>query len=83
MISASSTQGTVSPTNYNIVSDTSGLPPDKLQIWTYKHTHLYFNWTGTTKVPAVLQYATKLAFLVSNFMHRVPHNNLERSLYFL
>ncbi|XP_031633322.1 protein piwi-like isoform X2 [Contarinia nasturtii] len=83
LISASSTQGTVSPTNYNIIHDTSNLPPDKLQIWTYKHTHLYFNWCGTTKVPAVLQYATKLCFLVSNYMHRVPHNQLEQSLYFL
>ncbi|XP_055323225.1 protein aubergine-like [Sitodiplosis mosellana] len=83
LISASSTQGTVSPTNYNIIHDTSNLPPNRLQLWTYKQTHLYFNWTGTTKVPAVLQYATKLCFLVSNYMHRVPHNQLENSLYFL
>ena len=58
-------QGTVNPTSYNVVRDTSGLKPEHLQKLTYKLTHLYYNWPGTVRVPAPCQYAHKLAFLVS------------------
>ncbi|XP_037029496.1 protein aubergine-like [Bradysia coprophila] len=75
--------GTVSPTNYNVLYDTSGLSPDRLQILSYKMTHLYYNWSGTLAVPAVCQYAHKLAFLVGNFIHQSPSNILEKQLYFL
>ena len=58
-------QGTVNPTSYNVVKDTSGLLPKHIQALTYKLTHLYYNWPGTVRVPAPCQYAHKLAFLVS------------------
>ena len=58
-------QGTVNPTSYNVVKDTSGLMPKHIQALTYKLTHLYYNWPGTVRVPAPCQYAHKLAFLVS------------------
>ncbi len=83
MISQTVRQGTVSPTSYNIISDNMGLPADKLQQLTYKFCHLYYNWSGTTRVPAVCQYAHKLAFLVGNYIHQAPSNALERKLYFL
>ena len=44
LISQSVRQGTVTPTHYNVVYDTSGLKPDITQRLTYKLTHLYFNW---------------------------------------
>jgi aubergine-like protein len=44
LISQSVRQGTVAPTLYNIIYDTFGLAPDKLQIFTYKMCHLYYNW---------------------------------------
>lgn len=44
LISQSVRQGTVSPTSYNIIYDDMGLPPDKIQILTYKNCHLYYNW---------------------------------------
>ena len=37
-------QGTVGPTHYNVISDSSGLKPDHLQRLTYKLCHLYYNW---------------------------------------
>lgn len=83
LVSQRTSQGTVSPTNYNVIGDTSGLPPERIQAWTYIHAHLYYNWYGTTRIPAVLQYANKLGFLVSNFMHRVPHDQLSDKLFFL
>jgi aubergine-like protein len=62
LISQSVRQGTVNPTSYNVVYDTSGLRPDHMQHLTYKLCHLYYNWPGTVRVPSVLQYAHKLAF---------------------
>lgn len=76
-------QGTVSPTSYNVVYDTLGLNPDKIQRLTYKFTHMYYNWSGTVRVPAPCQYAHKLAFLISQAVHRNPSPALENRLYFL
>lgn len=76
-------QGTVTPTAYNVIHNNSGLNKDKLEILTYKFTHLYYNWSGTTRIPAVCQYAKKLAFLTSQSLQSPVHEGLERSLYFL
>uniref|UniRef100_A0A336MED6 CSON000333 protein n=1 Tax=Culicoides sonorensis TaxID=179676 RepID=A0A336MED6_CULSO len=83
LISQSVRQGTVSPTSYNIIHDTMSLPPDKLQILTYKMCHLYYNWSGTTRVPAVCQYAHKLAQLVGEHIHQAPNQSMQKQLYFL
>ncbi|KAK9512948.1 hypothetical protein O3M35_001250 [Rhynocoris fuscipes] len=83
LVSQSVRQGTVSPTSYNIIDDSTGLDPDKMQRLTYKMTHLYFNWSGTVRVPAQCQYAHKLAFLVGQSLHKSPDTSLEELLYFL
>lgn len=83
LVSQSVRQGTVSPTSYNVIHDTIGLDADKIQMLTYKLTHMYYNWSGTLRVPAVCQYAHKLAFLVAESIHRAPNNALENQLYFL
>lgn len=83
LVSQSVRQGTVSPTAYNVIDDTSGLDADKMQRLTYKMTHLYYNWSGTVRVPAQCQYAHKLAFLVSQCLHRAPNTDLDEVLYFL
>ena len=43
------------------------LGPDVIQQLAYKLTHMYFNWPGTVRVPALCQYAHKLALMVSRF----------------
>merc|ERR1740131_810199 len=83
LISQSVRQGTVNPTSYNVVKDTSGLKPDHIQKLTYKLTHLYYNWPGTVRVPAPCQYAHKLAFLVGESLHREPSSSMEEVLYYL
>ncbi|XP_034253131.1 piwi-like protein Siwi [Thrips palmi] len=83
LVSQSVRDGTVTPTSYNVIHDTSGLKPNHLQWLTYKLCHLYYNWSGTVRVPAPCQYAHKLAFLVGNSLHREPHLQLEDLLYFL
>lgn len=76
-------QGSVAPTSYNVIEDSMGLPPDRMQILTYKLCHMYYNWSGTVRVPAPCQYAHKLAFLVAQSLHRPAHRSLENVLYYL
>lgn len=83
LVSQSVRQGTVSPTNYNILYDSTGLSADQLQVLSYKMTHLYYNYTGTLQVPAMCQYAHKLALLVAQSLQNAPRNGLENQLYFL
>ncbi|XP_043950297.2 protein aubergine [Drosophila biarmipes] len=83
LVSQAVRQGTVSPTSYNVISDNMGLSADKLQMLAYKMTHMYYNFSGTVRVPAVCQYAHKLAFLVAESINRAPSAGLENQLYFL
>lgn len=83
LVSQSVNQGTVSPTSYNVIHDSVNLPAGKLQRLTYKLCHMYFNWSGTVRVPAPCQYAHKLAFLVGQAIHRQPRDELSDLLYFL
>lgn len=76
-------QGTATPTNYNVIYDNSGLNPDQMQRLTFKLCHLYYNWTGTVRVPAVCQYAHKLSLLVGQYFHAEPNQALGNKLYFL
>ncbi|XP_065199972.1 piwi-like protein Siwi [Planococcus citri] len=82
IVSQSVRQGTVSPTHYNVIHNTTAWPVDYFQRMTYKLTHMYFNWSGTVRVPAPCQYAHKLAFLTSQSIG-CAHSNLDQLLYFL
>lgn len=83
VVSQSVNQGTVTPTHYNVIYDTSLLKPDHIHRLTYKLCHLYYNWQGTIRVPAPVQYAHRLAYLVGQSMHAEPSSNLADKLYYL
>jgi aubergine-like protein len=76
-------QGTVNPTSFNVIHDTSGLQPDHIQQLTYKLCHMYYNWSGTVRVPAPCQYAHKLAFLMGKSLHAAPSPHLCDLLFYL
>eukprot|EP00064_Thunnus_orientalis_P007810 superscaffoldBa00000888_g7832 len=83
IVSQAVRSGSVSPTHYNVVYDTSGLKPDHMQRLTYKLCHMYYNWQGIIRVPAPCQYAHKLAFLVGQSIHREPSVQLDDFLFYL
>ncbi|KAJ8408576.1 hypothetical protein AAFF_G00252110, partial [Aldrovandia affinis] len=83
IVSQAVRMGSVSPTHYNVVYDTSGLKPDHIQRLTYKLCHMYYNWQGIIRVPAPCQYAHKLAFLIGQSIHREPDPSLDSLLYYL
>ncbi|CAG9764075.1 unnamed protein product [Ceutorhynchus assimilis] len=76
-------QGTATPTSYNVIEDTLGIDANKLQRFTYKMCHMYFNWSGTVRVPAPCQYAHKLSFLTAQSLHRAASSALSNTLYYL
>ncbi|KAH6931918.1 hypothetical protein HPB50_001470 [Hyalomma asiaticum] len=83
LVSQSVRQGTVAPTHFNVIHDTTSLKPEHMQRLSYKLTHLYFNWPGTIRVPAPCQYAHKLAFLAGQSLHAEPHKKLSTTLFYL
>ena len=76
-------QGTVTPVSFNVIADESMVRAAQLQLFTYKLCHLYYNWQGTIRVPAVCQYAHKLAFLISQSVHENVDEELCRKLFYL
>ncbi|KAI5642706.1 piwi domain-containing protein [Phthorimaea operculella] len=83
LVSQNVREGTIAPTSYNVIYDTTSLDPDRIQRLTYKLTHMYFNNSSAVRVPSVCQYAHKLAFLAANSLHSQPHYTLNETLYFL
>lgn len=83
-------QGTVSPTHFIVLkeilnSEAPGLALDAtgIQKLAYKLTHMYYNWPGTVRVPAPVQYAHKLVDLIGQHVHRVPSKELSDRLFYL
>lgn len=83
LVSQKANQGTVSPTSFNVIEDTTGTSPDVHQKLAYVLTHLYYNWPGTLRVPAPCQYAHKLAYLIGESIMQIPHDNLACLPYYL
>lgn len=83
LVSQNVNQGTATPTNYNVIYDTMGISPDHMQRLTHKLCHLYYNWSGTVRVPSVCQYAHKLSLLVGQYLCAEPNQQLGNKLHFL
>ena len=83
LISQSTRQGTITPTYYNIIHDEVGFGPDIHQKMALKFCFLYYNWSGSVRVPAPCQYAHKLALLCGEHLHAQPNANLSDKLHFL
>ncbi|CAH2076435.1 unnamed protein product, partial [Iphiclides podalirius] len=50
LVSQNVREGTISPTSYNVIEDTTGLEPDRIQRLTYKLTYLYFNCSNQVRM---------------------------------
>ncbi|XP_062038298.1 piwi-like protein 3 [Lepus europaeus] len=83
IVSQSVTDGTVTPTHYNVIYDTVRLKPDEVQRLTYQLCHMYYNLPGIIRVPAPCHYAHKLAYLVGQSIHQKPHISLSKFLYYI
>ena len=83
LISQSTRQGTVTPTYYSVIHDENNYTPELHQKMAYKFCFLYYNWSGSVRVPAPCQYAHKLAYLCGEHLHLQPNANLNDRLHYL
>jgi len=83
LVSQNVTQGTCTPTHFNVIYNTTDLPQDVFWNLTYSQCYNYYNWNGSVRVPAPVQYAHKLAFLVGQTVQGSPNKKLEDKLYYL
>jgi len=103
LISQKAQHGSVTPTHYSLigyyhtingeyVEIGNGMHEEtfkKLQMLTYKLCFMYYNWSGSIKVPAPVQYAQKLSTLIGERWKpnnpMIPDKAFEKykSLYFI
>lgn len=93
LVPQSVNQGTVSPTHFIVIKEQQrSTPPSQpsmkldasnIQKLSYRMTHMYYNWPGTVRVPAPVQYAHKLVDLIGQHVHRIPAAQLSDRLFFL
>lgn len=62
LIPTKGTQGVITPTHFHIIYDDTGVNTDEVKLLAYRMCYLYYNWTGSIRVPAACQYAHKIAF---------------------
>ena len=68
LVSQKVTQGTVSPTSFNIVEDSSAISPDIQQRLAYALTHLYYNW------PVILIFVLLSEYLLIVFLYPLGYS---------
>lgn len=90
MVAQKVTQGTATPTHYEVIRNDTEFKADFFYTMTYFMTFNYFNWSGPVKVPSVCQYAHKQAYLLGeNHLLKFGkedkgiHPSLRKSLFYL
>jgi aubergine-like protein len=68
LVSQTAKEGTVSPTHFVIVEDTSSFRIDEVQMLAYRMTYMYYNWTGSIRIPAATQVRFSLSIALI-FIH--------------
>lgn len=75
-------QGTATPVRYTVIAD-EVFPEDQarklIPKLTYQLCYMYFNWAGSIRVPAPLQYASKLTRMVTEHVGDIPEKKLHES----
>jgi aubergine-like protein len=82
MVAQNVTEGTATPTRYQVLLNECGYSHDDLHQITFFQAFNYYGWSGAVKVPAVCQYAHKLAYHVGE-NYRQSNKFMKYNLYYL
>lgn len=78
IVSQRSNRGCSVPNHYKVIYSDSEIEEGILQETAFSQCFNYVNWTGSIKVPAIMQYAKKLAKFSSEVME--PRSTIPESL---
>lgn len=78
-------KGTVKPTFYKVVYSDSSIEEGLVEELLYTQCFNYMNWSGSIKIPSVLQYAKKLGMFVGQYLDQDSPSSekMHRNLYFI
>mmetsp|Transcript_821 Transcript_821/g.1666 ORF Transcript_821/g.1666 Transcript_821/m.1666 type:complete len:860 (+) Transcript_821:79-2658(+) len=76
-------KGTALPVHYMVLYDTANVPLTSLQSFCYRLCFLYYNHTGSVKIPAPAQYAKKIAHLIGTTTQEEPAPRLRCTFFYL
>lgn len=64
LVSAAAKQGSAQPTHYKVLYSEIEVDPDQIYQLTYRLCYLYFHTNAGIKIPAPVQYASRLSKLI-------------------
>jgi hypothetical protein len=84
IMSQKSNKGTTVPNHYKVIYSNSALDEGQLEEFAFAQCFNYVNWTGSIKVPGILQYAKKCAKFNAEVLesNKTP-KSLESKLFFI
>ena len=69
MIAHKATIATALPVHYFVADNSTKMSAHEIQTFTYHLCHNFFNFMGTTKVPAAVMYAEKIAKYTLEYLY--------------
>jgi aubergine-like protein len=70
LVAQQSNRGTIKPTFYKTVYTDSKLEEGFFQELIYSQCFNYMNWSGSIKIPSVMQYAKKLGAFIGQYINK-------------
>jgi hypothetical protein len=84
VVSQASNRGSTVPNHYRVIYSDSKMEEGVLQELIFSQCFNYVNWTGSIKVPGILQYAEKCAKFNSEVLdNELLCDDLQSKLYFV
>jgi aubergine-like protein len=84
MVSQYANRGSTIPNHYRVIYTDSKMQEDVLQELIYNQCFNYVNWTGSIKIPGILQYARKCTKFNTEVLEKKKiSEELENKLYFI
>jgi len=66
-----------------VVRDDMGWSSDDLQILSHQLCYMYPNWQGPIRVPSMVMFAHKMAYIFGKYVNGVPSQAVSDKLFFL
>ena len=76
-------RATSRPTRYLVIRDDMGWSSDDIQILSHQLCYAYPNWQGPIRVPSVVMFAHKMAYIFGKYVNGEPNKAVSDKLFYL